>query len=647
MPAWPGNPIASMTVTRVIGQDPPYQTFISPSSGSSNDTVHSSDIQFTVEIMYQDPNGLGDRGLFAAELHRKTPGGWVAIDLATKLLYGNAGNPSTVNDTLTLSAAMTDNTEEYRVFLRCGGDQEQTSELWPPLQLQASLNSIVGKLRLGFVVVAIVYCPPGQDMTNSLSLSRTFGTRFSLGFQGQLGGELSSVSSVYTKVEAGPVWEVNTERSSKTGITSSNDTVEISSTVNTIITADNQRAIGRAYWGPLGDQFVILTNLTFSKSKKSDGTLLYAPTLDGGEQILVVPAWKLLRPGDDPVAGSIPANDRRSILSVDPFIWNLDKFFPDSGADLSEAANPYCDPTSGNRAELVARWWLDTGTEVQYSKGNTYQQLFTKTSQLTNTVSLTDETLGNNVTKTTTSTSTIAYEESAETDSSTISNASCFLIKNQNDADLDGIAIYYDKIFSTFMFRRIRSLTPTGPAKHPKHKPTKRFEPWIWAAAGYGVVMGKILDPLSLPLRGVQAKLVSAKGEVLQTNTNGLGRFEFYNVNVGSYRLVVGDKQSQVTVAAHHSPLNPQRVDVNGVRRMINLRNAPLWEISEALRIPVAALQSLGKKLARVKNERSLLHVTGIDRATLQNLKRRTVFVWGSARVRPSQRLGANQTKKR
>src|SRR5258708_38934941 len=65
------------------------------------------------------------------------------------------------------------------------------------------------------------------------------------------------------------------------------------------ITADNQKAIGRAYWGPLGDQFVILANLAFLITKKSSGQILHAPTLDGGEQVLVIPAWKPLRPGND------------------------------------------------------------------------------------------------------------------------------------------------------------------------------------------------------------------------------------------------------------------------------------------------------------------------------------------------------------
>src|ERR1019366_2138219 len=38
----------------------------------------------------------------------------------------------------------------------------------------------VGKFEMDLVPISIVYCPPGQDMTNSLTQSESYGTRFTI-----------------------------------------------------------------------------------------------------------------------------------------------------------------------------------------------------------------------------------------------------------------------------------------------------------------------------------------------------------------------------------------------------------------------------------------------------------------------------------
>ena len=633
MPTWPVSPIASMTVTRVVGQDPPYVTSIIPSSANTQQTVLSSDIEFTIKLQYLDPNGLGGQGAFIATLYQKTSSGWVSIDLQTKLLGGNYGQPSNVSDTLTLSAVMSDNVEQYRVALTCSGeDGEATNELSPPIVLQASKSSYFGRFALAFVPISVIYCPPGQDMTNSLTQSRTFGTRFSLGPASHLGWELSNVQSGYVNTSAGEANVSDEDRSAQTADNQTTDTIEISNTSNTVITADNQKAIGRAYWGPLGDQFVILANLQFVLSKMSSGQVLYAPTLDSGEQVLVIPAWKLLRPGSDSVAAAIPADARRSILELDPFITNLDKFFPDSGADLSEAANPYADPTPNNRAELIGRWWLDTGTEIQYSRGTTYQQSFVETNQLSTESSVNHQEGAH----TTISDWGIDYQESSETDSSTITNASCFIIKNQNDTDLDGIAIFYDKIFSTFMFQRLRNLSiPQRPWVHP-HPPKGKFfkapysapKPTYGLSSGYGVLVGSVSDVDSKPLRGMQIMLTDSTGQKLVVSSNRDGRFVFHNVSVGQYRLTAGDASINAKIAEKASPLQPQRANLTHVRRLINFRKSPLWEIADVLKIPVPKIRRMGKQLYRVTSDQMLMKVTGTSAATLRNWKARAVFPW-------------------
>jgi hypothetical protein len=634
MPSWPVNPIASMIVTRIIGTTP-YSTSIVPSSASTLQSVISSDIEFAVKIQYQDPLGLGGSSGFIANIFQKTASGWTSIDLQTKLLNGTNGEPTTTSDTLVVSANMEHNVEQYLITLSCSGESgEATEDLYPALQFQAVLNvPFYGHLTLSYVPISIVYCPPGQDMTNSLTQSQSFGTRFSLGTANEFGWELTTGYSASSGNKASAVLSFDQDRSSQTVDGQSTDYIEISSTSNTIVTADNQKAIGRAFWGPLGDQFVIMANLVFTTNKTPKSPVfpskqtpksqvLYTPTLDSGEQVLVIPAWKLLRPGTGTVAGNIPAATRRSILALDPFITNLDLFFPDSGADLSEAANPYVDPSANNRAELISRWWLDTGTEIQYSRGNSYQQSFVESDQLSTDTS---------ATQTTGATSKVGdweidYQESSETDAGNITNASCFLIKNQNDTDLDGIAIYFDKIFSTFMFQRLRNLSIPQQPNLPIIKNPQQYGP----ASGYGVVSGRISDINKAPLRGLSVTLVNSEGQKLETSTNRNGQFTFYNVSVGSFKLLSGNKHQVVRVTAKTSPLIPEKTDLTDVRRIINLQTSPVWEIADVLQMPASTIRKIGKQLARVNNERTLSKVTGADAATVKGWMSRATFTWTS-----------------
>jgi hypothetical protein len=151
-------------------------------------------------------------------------------------------------------------------------------------------------------------------------------------------------------------------------------------------------------------------------------------------------------------------------------------FFPDTtSADLGQAANPYVDPSPNNRAELIGHWWLDTGTELNYAIGET-QQLFSMDAtevKFASTVSINGSAgadfdgisaaLGVSQSNTT----SVGFQTSKETDAALSTTASCFLIHNQNERDLDGIEIYYDKIYSTFMFRRILARHRPGEALAP------------------------------------------------------------------------------------------------------------------------------------------------------------------------------------
>jgi hypothetical protein len=86
----------------------------------------------------------------------------------------------------------------------------------------------------------------------------------------------------------------------------STSAIQVSHLRSTVVTADNQKAIGRAYWGPLGDLFVILVNPSFAASRRADATILYA--LKQIEQVLSSPS------------SVVPADVRRRLLELDPFL---------------------------------------------------------------------------------------------------------------------------------------------------------------------------------------------------------------------------------------------------------------------------------------------------------------------------------------
>ncbi len=158
-------------------------------------------------------------------------------------------------------------------------------------------------------------------MTASLTQTSTFGTRLTLG---QSSG-MTSQTGVQAQVGFLGSFGEGIGLDSQSVSNQSTSGIQISHFRNTVVTADNQKAIGRAYWGPLGDLFVILVNPTFSASQRADGTILYS--MQNIEQVLIVPAWKLLRPGTDPIASAVPADARQRLLQLDPFITNLNLFF--------------------------------------------------------------------------------------------------------------------------------------------------------------------------------------------------------------------------------------------------------------------------------------------------------------------------------
>jgi hypothetical protein len=73
--------------------------------------------------------------------------------------------------------------EQYRILLHCEtrdtslGTSDDATAVLQAIQGQ----SAIGDFTLDFVPISIVYCPPGQDMTASLTQSQSYGTRFTIG----------------------------------------------------------------------------------------------------------------------------------------------------------------------------------------------------------------------------------------------------------------------------------------------------------------------------------------------------------------------------------------------------------------------------------------------------------------------------------
>lgn len=591
-------------------------------------------IDFQINIAYHDhPYFDNGRGYFSARLDKLTTSGWqqAAVESGT---LGNNNDDGDWYDALTVSTTMTDTVEQYRLVLHC---ETQATTLGTSADTTIFLQAVqgesfMGNFTLDFVPVSIVYCPPGQDMTASLTQSETYGTRFTVGQSSSMQSQTGEQLKVDVLGLFGEGVGFSQSQSTSNQATSG---IQVSHFRSTVVTADNQKAIGRAYWGPLGDIFVILVNPSFAASRRADGTILYA--LNNIEQVLTIPAWKLLRPDGDPIAGSVPADVRQQLLSLDPFIRNLQLFFPDSGGDLSLAANPYADPSANNRAEMIGRWWLDAGTELNYSLGETHQLFSGQASEVkfSSTVSI-DASVGADydgisaaLGLSQSNTTSVGFQTSQETEASYSKSASCFLIHNQNERDLDGIEIYYDKLFSTFMFRRVLARRRgAGPCA--------------------GGVRGTIYDVEGLPLRKLGVRLVDANGDAQESTTSIRGSYVFSNLCPGTHTLIAGDTKSEVEIGKDCSVLTPVQHDVANVRRVLDLATAPVWEVSEALGLSSETIQRIAPELPRLRDVRSLAKLAGVDAARLEVWLQHAVITWPKApRRRPPPRGSRRGSAKR
>ena len=628
MGAWPGGTIGSMRVDNFHGgtRAVPYVN----ASASRAQFVSDARIDFSVDVTYTDhpffDHGVGE---FRVQLSRFTEVGWQPVASTTKRL-GDDSHDGDWSDVVVVSTTMTEPFELYRIDLHC--ETQQTSfgtsgdASTVVTALMTSLD--VGELVLDFIPLSIVYSPPGRNMSNSLTQSTSYGTRFTLGESSSFKAETAGQARMEFFGIVGTSVGFSTSQSVANQSTNG---IQVSHFRTTVVTADNQRAIEATHWGPLGDLFVVLVNPRFSMSRRADGTIFY--TMRSIQQLIVVPAWKLLRPGDDPIAAAIPPSSRRRLLELDPFIRNLDRFFPtDAGDDLSTAAAPHADPSAGNRADLLGRWWLDNGSVLSYSEGESRQLSSTIANEVRYEARATIEARAGvdvagvraSLGISHTDTLTVGFQRSRETSEATSRTAACLLLRGDDESDHDAIDIFYDKIFSTFMFRRVRR---------------RRIRPEAVGDVAAGALSGLVRGRDGAPLRGAEIVLRGRGGEQ-RTSTSESGAYTFVNLAAGSYVLEVGDTRQPVEVPQDASPERPHVLDLRGVRRRLDLRAAPVWEVQDALGVPSDVVRRIAAGLGEVGSAAKLARVAGVRRDVSEAWADRVQLTWprrtsGKARRRP------------
>jgi hypothetical protein len=535
-----------------------------------------------------------------------------------------AGPGEFLNENHTLSVQRTPGqiVETYLIYAGCAlaspsapfGSAESWSQ---PLTAIMDIPQ-VGSLTFDYIPVSIVYCPPNQDMTASLTNSQNYGTRMTIGSSADFIGlpvQQALQSLGMTIGTAEPTF-------SQSLTNSATNSIELSYFRETVLTADNQRSIGRAYWGPLSDLFVLAKDSKFTVHQLPADSKFYYVNKTIAD-LVILPAHKLLRPGNDPTAKVIADSTRRQLLQLDPFITNLDQFFPDSGAALSVAVNSSIDPSANNRAQLLGRWWLNNGTELNYSIGEkkelkmgeaTEVKFFPGSSvfgvDLSSVFGAAQA--GKNYPV------TVGLQSSKETLASTSQSAACFLMRNQNEKDLSGIAIYYDKIFSTLMF------APAMPLMRRVSGVIKDRESWAVAKV-----------PVTLTRVGPSTRTRPRPGPVppgplrFETMTDEFGRYEFLNASPGKYRLDVGEQTCDVEIEETGPEMQAAvEINVNGVRRILDLNKAAVWEVALALRISTTAVRRVTKVTAVIYDADDLASILQTNRNELNRSLERVSILW-------------------
>ena len=492
-------------------------------------------------------------------------------------------------------------------------------------------------LAAAYIPVAIVYCPPGQDMTNSLVETRRHGTRFTF--------ESSDLMSASWAQQAGISSSVGVREGSASagvsasheeGSTESQSVIDGSSSVinlqkinETMITANNRTAIGRAYWGPLSDLFVVVKDLLFYGYQvfDEDTGIAMIPISESPEaRKLVLSTHELLRPGNESAASGIPWDQRKRILKLNPFVVDDDSVLDqvsNGTRPVEDAVNPDADPNRKNpsRAVIVLSLDMGKGTEVNFyeSRGVEITRVETHATSYTTTfTSATDLSfnlgiplIGVGFGADFSTEESISYQTTAEIRESDerIETAKCYLIRNQNDPNTGFLDVYYDTIFGTFMFSK------------REHK-DDCLQVW-----------GRVLNVNTVGVRQIAVFLQDSKKRVVaQSITNIAGFYRFPCVMVRflgeMFYVEAGDKTEAVKLTEAMIKKHVVRKDIPNVMRLMNLANSTYEDVMRVFDLDIEQVNRLSKALREVKSEDDILDLLQVDKRERARFKKSTRLIW-------------------
>ena len=492
-------------------------------------------------------------------------------------------------------------------------------------------------LKAAYIPVAIVYSPPGQDMTNSMVETERHGTRFtfeSTNVVSATWAEQTGVSaSIGTDIEGASagVKAEHEEGSSESQTTTDSSTSAISLTkINeTMITANNRTSIGRAYWGPLGDLFVIIKDLLFYGyqvfSEDTAIAMLPLPKSPNARKI-ICSTRELLQPEPGSAAFEIEWEDRKRILRLNPFIIDNEAILDDVAngtRPLEDAVNPDLDPNRHNstRAIKVLSLNLGKGSEVNFyeSKGvetstaeshaTAYQTTFTSATSLGFELEIPFVGVGFGVDFS--SKETISYQTTSEIRlvNEKIETAKCYLVRNQNDPNIDFLDVYYDTIFGTFLFSKRNHSAECVP------------------------LGGRALNPHKVAAKEVRVSVLSSTRDLItQTTTNGLGIYKFDCIKLEElgeeFYVVAGDQELKVNFKQAIGEDNMIHKDFENVRRVIDIENITYREIMEIFDIDIAQVTNLSRALNNLNSEDEILDWLNFNEKERERFKVSNKIIW-------------------
>jgi PIN domain nuclease of toxin-antitoxin system len=359
----------------------------------------------------------------------------------------------------------------------------------------------------------------------------------------------------------------------------------------------------------------------------------------------------------------------RHICTIDVNEYNnLDKDPPPE--DLNLAINPYLDPSSGNRATSIAKYGISNGVELDLSKSEgitvedqttTSQSEYWEVTETTgigtgfslffNAISMGIQ--GSHSTGEFVRTS---IHQSAENVIGKVKTALCKLVRNQNVADLYDIEIYWDKQFSTFMFRKVmtgikfawidgvafserervrnidvflldvNAIIQESPLLFQDIFEILRIRPDVDPLPDTDVFIDKIIDikyDIDDIIDRIPSKFINS------TVSDHMGHYSLKNIELGTYLLKAGNILHKVTISKSDLQNSyPKTVDLENVKRIFNPEKAALWELIEILDINLHQARRIQLKLQKfnIINQRVFEGVLKSEKVSVEKFRKLAIF---------------------